>query len=80
MLPVDKTYYSDRKSSKMPNVCIYLTESASVLVSLEIIFGMVKFGMSESNPECIYNTQVKKIQTFFKQTNSNYIVVVFLCM
>ena len=51
MLPVDKTYYSDRKSSKMPNVCIYLTKSASVLVSLEIIFGMDKFGMSESNPD-----------------------------
>ena len=50
MLPVDKTYHLDRISSKMPKVCIYLVKSASVLVSLEIIFGMDKFGMSESNP------------------------------
>ena len=35
----------------MPKAYIYLAKSASVLVSLEIIFGMDKFGMSESNPE-----------------------------
>ena len=50
MLPVDKLHYLDQKSNKLPKVCTYLAESASVLVSLEIIFGMDKFGMSESNP------------------------------
>ena len=50
MLPVDKTYNVVQNFSKMPKVCIYLAKSVSFLVSLEIIFGMVKFGMSESNP------------------------------
>ena len=32
-----------------------------VLVSLEIIFGMVKFGMSESNPVCLSHPYPLKI-------------------